>query len=180
MKRLFLALLSLSLFATCAIPASAQIPLENPDVTVISTVCPNPDCLNNEIPPRDGTGYQGGRNENSAQSSSSDISSAADADSTCPNPNCPNNGIPPRDGTGYQGGRNENSAQSSSSDISSAADADSTCPNPDCPNNGIPPRDGTGYQGGQKGYQNEQKQGKHYAKRTGNCQGNRAVCRYCA
>ena len=92
MKRLFLALLSLSLFATCAIPASAQIPLENPDVTVISTVCPNPDCLNNEIPPRDGTGYQGG----------------------------------------------------------------------------------------QKGYQNEQKQGKHYAKRTGNCQGNRAVCRYCA
>ncbi len=136
MKRLFLALLSLSLFATCAIPASAQIPLENPDVTVISTVCPNPDCLNNEIPPRDGTGYQGGRNENSAQSSSSDISSAADADSTCPNPNCPNNGIPPRDGTGYQGGRN--------------------------------------------GYQNEQKQGKHYAKRTGNCQGNRAVCRYCA
>ena len=136
MKRLFLALLSLSLFATCAIPASAQIPLENPDVTVISTVCPNPDCLNNEIPPRDGTGYQGGRNENSAQSSSSDISSAADADSTCPNP--------------------------------------------DCPNNGIPPRDGTGYQGGQKGYQNEQKQGKHYAKRTGNCQGNRAVCRYCA
>ena len=124
MKRLLIALLSLSLTAGCAISASAQVCKTDPILNTATTACGVwADCPNDGIPPRDGTGYQGGRNENldnpsQGDASSDSVSEAACPNPDCPNPDCPNDGIPPRDGTGchensrychssYQGRQNQ-------------------------------------------------------------------------
>ena len=148
MKRLLIALLSMSLVTVGGITASAQTNEAEPVIANAAVSCSAlANCPNNGIPALDGTGYQGGRNEDFVNSITTD-SSTDSTTGTGINPNCPNNGIPPRDGTGYQGGRNEDFVSSATTD-SSTDSTTGTCPNPNCPNDGIPPRDGTGYQGGQ-------------------------------
>ena len=107
MKRLLIALLSMSLVTVGGITASAQTNEAEPVIANAAVSCSAlANCPNNGIPALDGTGYQGGRNEDFVNSITTD-SSTDSTTGTGINPNCPNNGIPPRDGTGYQGGRNE-------------------------------------------------------------------------
>ena len=120
-------------------PAEAAV---QPTAVEQTVVCPN-----DGVPALDGTGYQGGRDENSngANGGNGDV---------CINDECPNGGVPAQDGTGYQGGRNDedgNGNGNGGNGGNGVCANGGVCVNENCPNDGVPARDGTGYRGGRGG-----------------------------
>lgn len=137
--------------------------------------CNYPDCPNNGVPAKDGTGtqYRGGQTQVTTTDTSTETTTTNTStgtvtetvgnnpdcpyyedcvNGTCNNPDCPNNGIPPRDGTGAQYGKQQNGQGNGGNG--------QNCQYPDCP------QDGSGYHGGHGG------NGNGYGNGNGNGNGN--------
>lgn len=101
----------------------------------VDGTCTNPDCPNDGVPARDGSGYKGGRAETTttADNNTEETTTAQDNDEETT--------VTEKQTTVQNGNRNGNCPNM----------VNGECTNPDCPNGGVPALDGSGYKGGSNG-----------------------------
>lgn len=123
----------------------------------VDGTCTNPDCPNDGVPARDGSGYKGGRTETTTSADSSKETTTAEdsAEETT---------VTEKQTTAQNGNRNGNCPNM----------VNGECTNPDCPNGGVPALDGSGYKGGSNGQGNGANgKGNCANAGTGTCRGGR-------
>lgn len=125
--------------------------------------CVNPDCPNDGVPARDGSGYKGGRTETTTSANSSKVTTTAQDSSE-------ETTVTQKQTTVQNGNRNGNCPNGNCPNM-----VNGECVNPDCPNGGVPARDGSGYKGGSNGQGNGANNGRGNCANagTGACRGGR-------